>query len=64
VFLAAFSTIQPGRVPLLAVIVALSMTLENLVAIWQKNIKCLLVYSSIAQVGYILMGLTATFELG
>lgn len=46
-----------------AIIVAMSiatMTLGNLAAIWQTNIKRLLAYSSIAQAGYILIGL-ATF---
>lgn len=40
----------------LAVISALTMTLGNLVAIVQKNIKRLLAYSSIAHAGYALMG--------
>jgi NADH-quinone oxidoreductase subunit N len=33
------------------------MTLGNLVAIWQNNLKRLLAYSSIAHAGYMLMGL-------
>lgn len=45
--------------PLLALIAAVTMTLGNLVAIQQRNIKRLLAYSSIAQVGYLLMGLAA-----
>jgi NADH-quinone oxidoreductase subunit N len=35
----------------------LTMTLGNLVAVWQNNVKRLLAYSSIAHAGYMLMGL-------
>jgi NADH-quinone oxidoreductase subunit N len=42
---------------ILIVLSVLTMTLGNLVAIWQKNIKRLLAYSSIAHAGYMLMGL-------
>ena len=42
-----------------AVLSALSMTLGNLVAIRQSNIKRMLGYSTIAQAGYILVGLAA-----
>lgn len=41
----------------LAVISALTMTLGNLTALQQTNVKRLLAYSSIAHVGYVLMGL-------
>ena len=41
---------------LLAVISAVTMTLGNLTAIVQKNIKRLLAYSGIAHAGYLLMG--------
>lgn len=41
---------------ILAVISAVTMTLGNLVAIVQRNIKRLLAYSSIAHAGYALMG--------
>ncbi len=42
-----------------AILAALSMTLGNIVAIPQANIKRLLGYSSIAQAGYIMVGLAA-----
>lgn len=45
--------------PLFAILAALTMTLGNLVAIQQRNIKRLLAYSSISQVGYVLMGVAA-----
>ncbi|MCK5579378.1 MAG: NADH-quinone oxidoreductase subunit N [Planctomycetes bacterium] len=41
----------------LAVISVLTMTIGNLAALWQNNLKRLLAYSSIAHAGYILMGL-------
>lgn len=41
---------------LLAIVSVLTMTLGNLVAIWQDNLKRLLAYSSIAHAGYMLMG--------
>ncbi len=42
---------------LVAAISVLSMTLGNLVALWQHNMKRLLAYSSIAHAGYMLMGI-------
>ena len=44
--------------PLLAALAALSMTIGNLGALFQTNVKRLLAYSSIAQVGYILVAMT------
>ena len=44
---------------ILAVISAITMTLGNLVAIPQTNIKRMLGYSSIAHAGYLLLGLAA-----
>ncbi len=43
--------------PAIVLLSALSMTVGNLVAIQQRNVKRLLAYSSIAQVGYLLMAL-------
>lgn len=43
----------------LVIMAALSMTLGNVVALVQTNIKRLLAYSSIGQVGYLLMGVAA-----
>jgi NADH-quinone oxidoreductase subunit N len=44
-------------VAVVAALSVLTMTLGNLVAIWQNNLKRLLAYSSIAHAGYMLMGL-------
>ncbi|MFA6456140.1 MAG: NADH-quinone oxidoreductase subunit N [Bacteroidota bacterium] len=41
----------------LMILSVLTMTLGNLVALWQDNVKRLLAYSSIAQAGYMLLGL-------
>ena len=49
---------------IIAILAAVTMTLGNLVALWQKNIKRMLAYSSIAHAGYILMGLAAGTEFG
>jgi len=46
-------------VPLMAVIATVTMTLGNVLALSQTNIKRLLAYSSIAQAGYALIGVAA-----
>lgn len=43
---------------------ALSMTVGNLAALWQTNLKRMLAYSSIAHAGYLLMGVAAFSENG
>ena len=53
-----------GLTPLLAVLAALTMTVGNLGALHQTNVKRLLAYSSVAQVGYILTALVAGGPLG
>lgn len=49
---------------LLWIIAAFTMTLGNVVALVQTNIKRLLAYSSIAHAGYILMGLITASKTG
>jgi len=44
---------------LIAIVSAATMTVGNLIAIQQHNIKRLLAYSSIGQVGYLLIGIAA-----
>ena len=48
---------------IVAVLAAVTMTVGNLVAIAQHNIKRLLAYSSIGQVGFLLMGIAALSTL-
>ncbi|MEW6026882.1 MAG: NADH-quinone oxidoreductase subunit N [Planctomycetota bacterium] len=49
---------------ILAVIAVLTMTIGNLAALHQTNLKRLLAYSSIAHAGYILMGLVILTDSG
>jgi NADH-quinone oxidoreductase subunit N len=49
---------------ILAVVSAITMTVGNLLAMSQTNIKRLLAYSSIAHAGYALIGVVAFSELG
>ncbi len=49
---------------IIAVLSVLTMTLGNLVALWQSNMKRLLAYSSIAHAGYLLMGLVTLTDQG
>jgi NADH-quinone oxidoreductase subunit N len=51
--------IQAFWTQLAAALAVISMTLGNVVALAQKNIKRLLAYSSIAQAGYVLVGIAA-----
>ncbi|MBC8100430.1 MAG: NADH-quinone oxidoreductase subunit N, partial [Armatimonadetes bacterium] len=53
------TAIKDFWVALLALAAVVSMTLGNLVALQQRNIKRLLAYSSIAQAGYTLVGVLA-----
>jgi NADH-quinone oxidoreductase subunit N len=48
----------------IAILSVLTMTLGNLVAVWQNNLKRLLAYSSIAHAGYMLMGLAILSDKG
>jgi NADH-quinone oxidoreductase subunit N len=50
--------------PLMAVIAVLTLTIGNLAAINQTNIKRLLAYSSISHAGYMLLGLVAGNDTG
>jgi NADH-quinone oxidoreductase subunit N len=47
---------MPQLMPALAAIAAITMTLGNLVALRQSNLKRLLAYSSVGQVGYLILG--------
>ena len=64
VFLYALASVQADWVWVLWVLAVLTMTLGNIVAIAQQNIKRMLAYSSIAHAGYILIGMVAGGDLG
>jgi len=49
---------------IVAIISALTMTVGNIIAIWQNNLKRMLAYSSIAHAGYILMGVVVAQNFG
>jgi NADH-quinone oxidoreductase subunit N len=63
-FLVVFPDIAYDWASILAVLSAVTMTLGNLVALKQSNIKRLLAYSSIAHAGYAMIGVVAVSELG
>jgi NADH-quinone oxidoreductase subunit N len=54
-----FEAHAPGRLGLIWVTAALSMTLGNVGALVQQNVKRLLAYSSIAHAGYVLVAFAA-----
>ena len=56
---AALRSFQPDWTLLLWVLAVLTMTVGNVVAVAQSNLKRMLAYSSIAHVGYMLVGLVA-----
>ena len=64
VLLSAFGDYSPVWIYAIGGLAALSMFIGNLLALSQKNIKRLLAYSSIAQAGYILIGVAANNTFG
>ena len=64
VFTVAMGGIQADWVTLFAVLSALTMTLGNVVALTQQNIKRMLAYSSIGHAGYLLLGVAAATVSG
>jgi len=63
-FVIAFQDFTADWTMLLAILSAATMTVGNLLALPQKNIKRLLAYSSIAHAGYAMIGLVAVSPLG
>jgi proton-translocating NADH-quinone oxidoreductase chain N len=62
--LLALAAITPIWGPILMGFGALNMLVGNLIALRQKQVKRLLAYSSLAHVGYMLVGLGITFYVG
>jgi NADH-quinone oxidoreductase subunit N len=58
-FVEALGPMKADWLPVVVVLAALTMTLGNLVALTQDNVKRMLAYSSIAHTGYMLVGLAA-----
>jgi NADH-quinone oxidoreductase subunit N len=63
-FLGPLAPARDAWEPMLAVVAVATMTVGNLAAISQSNIKRLLAYSSISHAGYMLLGLIAGNETG
>lgn len=60
----ASSSWASGWPPVVAVLAVASMVIANFIAIKQENVKRMLAYSSIAHVGYLLIGLVAAWGQG
>lgn len=60
----AFSGVSDKSQSMLVILSILTMTIGNFMAIAQSGVKRLLAFSSIAQAGYILMGVTVFNETG
>jgi NADH-quinone oxidoreductase subunit N len=63
-FIVVFPAFSVDWTAVLAVLSAVTMTLGNLLALPQRNIKRLLAYSSIAHAGYAMIGIVAVSRLG
>jgi len=63
-FFVAFPEFAPSWTLILAALSAITMTVGNLLAMSQTNVKRLLAYSSIAHAGYALIGVVAFSQLG
>jgi len=64
VFYEALGPVSVDWDMIFAILAAITMTIGNVVAIAQTNIKRMLGYSSIAQAGYMMMGLAVVTNLG
>jgi NADH-quinone oxidoreductase subunit N len=60
----AFPTMRAFWSPLLWVVAVLSMTIGNLAALRQQNVKRMLAYSSIAHAGYLLAAFAGSASIG
>ncbi len=63
-FMVVFPSISINWSLILAILATLTMTVGNLIALAQKNIKRMLAYSSIAHAGYAMIGVVAFSQLG
>jgi len=64
IFMVAIYPLRPQWVPIMAAVSVMTMTVGNIAAITQSNVKRLLAYSSISHAGYVLIGLIAGNETG
>lgn len=64
VCLTLFHGVEIPWVQIIQVLAIVTMTVANVIGLWQTNIKRLMAYSSIAHVGYLLIGLVVAGSLG
>jgi NADH-quinone oxidoreductase subunit N len=64
IFVLALGGMQDQWTSLLWVLAVLTMTVGNILAVYQTNLKRMLAYSSIAHAGYALVGLVAANQIG
>ncbi|HEY2381353.1 MAG TPA: NADH-quinone oxidoreductase subunit N [Terriglobia bacterium] len=64
IFMVAIYPLRPQWVTIMAAVSIMTMTIGNIAAITQSNVKRLLAYSSISHAGYILIGFIAGNETG
>jgi NADH-quinone oxidoreductase subunit N len=64
IFMIAMYPLRPQWVSVMVAVSVLTMTVGNIAAITQSNVKRLLAYSSISHAGYILIGFIAGNETG
>ncbi len=64
IFMIAIYPLRPHWAPIMAAVSVMTMTIGNIAAITQSNVKRLLAYSSISHAGYILIGFVAGNETG
>src|SRR5881296_1782408 len=64
IFMIAIYPLRPQWVSVMTAVSVLTMTIGNIAAITQSNVKRLLAYSSISHAGYILIGFIAGNETG
>jgi len=64
IFMVAIYPLRPQWVPVVAAVSVMTMTIGNIAAITQSNVKRMLAYSSISHAGYILIGFIAGNETG
>lgn len=64
VFVIALPSLQPDWIGLVWILAVLTMTVGNVIALVQENVKRMLAYSSIAHTGYVLVAFLCSGELG
>ncbi len=63
VLLIAMPTMEPIGWRIALIVAILTMTIGNILALWQDSLRRLLAYSSIAHAGYMLIGLAVAFAI-